>query len=700
MGRSFRAAWILCAVAVVFGTQELAFARQATPEEAAVIRKVGKLTNADKAMILASHVVVRDLPDGGVLKVVKFVTKTPSGDFAVGQFALDEVGALDPDNGVSRLKSAKLSEWNQRGRLTRRLARLVAHRGGNDSFEVDMVLAIPHVLVDKENAILAWQHAAAHTLAVANARAIALARLEAVGIPAVKVSGHGPMLSFSATRSQLDILKHESGLGRIGVGSRKTIDMGTSRVWADSVKGASSTTGFDGDGVKVCLLESTYPSPDNMSNLSFAEARTTPPAQQTGIGGHTGLMGSHIASSDATVPGMASGVELYLGSWAGEPGPWHDALDWCVTKSTTVWNFSRAPDEMTDPSNPPDEPMMIHQYMDYLALQSPYPLIVAAAGNYGNTKYVQNMLQNGLVVGGSVDTSQSTPIGVYNCNWYSPNTDRSTHRFWTDEQPPFGGAPWGSNSINPAAPGGSPHGDWELPHLVAVAVSFVGNCLETGNGKYAGATSSATAITTAAGAQVQESNAALKSWPEATRAILLATATEDVDGTNLSLTDSVDDKDGVGELDVLRATTLANSANRVTAPSASSPVALGYNYSTVNPQSSTEFPSNIWTQSHFLQRASNTEIRVAMAWDSMAASCDPDPGVGSCDGGYSDLTADFDLHVFDVTTNSYVAGSTSYDNSIEMVDFLAVSGHLYRFDVYRFSPNTSTAYIAIAYGPR
>jgi hypothetical protein len=169
---------------------------------------------------------------------------------------------------------------------------------------------------------------------------------------------------------------------------------------------------------------------------------------------------------------------------------------------------------------------------DRATLDYPWPLYVFGAGNDGNDQYVGNLPRNGLVVGvvGHRDTA-----------------DRSDDLLSS-----------GSHGKNPIAdPTTLPHGDAEFPHLVAAAPAYAAY-----DGSTWGGTSAAAPMVASAALRMMQANNELRWYPEASRAILMATADHTISSVRVT-GDTTDDLAGAGELNAAAAVDLAFPQNIV-----------------------------------------------------------------------------------------------------------------------------------------
>jgi hypothetical protein len=160
-------------------------------------------------------------------------------------------------------------------------------------------------------------------------------------------------------------------------------------------------------------------------------------------------------------------------------------------------------------------------------------------------------------------------------------------------------------------------------------------------------------------------NGTLGFWPEAVRAILMASADHNIEGaTRLS------ESDGAGGVDATRADDIARFSYG------------GWNGVSYDCNS----PSPMDMTSMYLLAGKRT--RVAIAYDT-------DPSFWNFD--YANApTADLDLNIIS-PTGSYVAGSASYDNNYEIVDFTPGVTGWYQLRVSRYGCSLAPRYLGWAW---
>lgn len=339
-------------------------------------------------------------------------------------------------------------------------------------------------------------------------------------------------------------------------------------------------------------------------------------------------------------------ASLYIGNWdqfvfnSTYPKIW----SWCNAQGAVVDNFSWSMADEHDPSF-----TSLDYEIDWYIKNYPYPLIVTIAGN--RQYYCENKTRNGLVVGGSYDhdTLSTGDDTMYpGSGWQNPNTA---------------------------------HNDYELPHLVAPAVHIDSADLSDTGTSFAAPQVSAAAMLLAS----RDSNFA--GWPEEMRAVLMATALTNIDGSAFSNLPSADMKDGVGRIDDGYAMSLADPANSVSINNS----ARANGRSHVNLHLDSDFTNGWYNGVWNIQAAQSGRTRVIATWDATASCSSPDGG--NCT---ESIDADLDLHVYN-SSGDIVCSSTSYDSTWEGCDFAVTAGSTYVVKVYQVSRNVDFTYFALAW---
>lgn len=353
----------------------------------------------------------------------------------------------------------------------------------------------------------------------------------------------------------------------------------------------------------------------------------------------------------------APGAPTYVANWDSSFS-YLDAWSWCFqTIGARAMNFSYRP------TTGKVEPLSaVDMTFDYLVKQSPYPLIVASAGNLAATPgydAVQVRGYNILAVGASDDANTTT------------TSDDTIASF--------------SSWRNPA----TAHSDYEVPHLVAPGVN-VSSMTLTDSG-----TSASSAIVMGAAILAAQQDPQYVSWPEMLRASVLAASTKPVDGVRTtSLGTGLDMKKGAGLLNANALVRIANPSNYV-APGAS-PTLVGHYARSYN--FTGDFDGNGVSYHSFAMRLPSgtyllPRFRVVIAFDSSNEYCNPTTG-GGCYGDA--LDGDLDLVVTDSNGN-VVCYSASYDSSWEICDFPAVPAVTYTARFAKAATPQPGTYLGIAW---
>lgn len=279
--------------------------------------------------------------------------------------------------------------------------------------------------------------------------------------------------------------------------------------------------------------------------------------------------------------------------------------------------------------------------------------VVQASGNTGNSK--GNLISPGK--GWNVLT-----VGAYNdqnnTQW-ADDTMRSTSAY-----------------VNPCS-FLSCGGDREKPEVVAVggSVTALGlNEIPVTQGGTSGAAPQVSGL----GALLVDRNSLLQYWPEAMRAIIMASANHNIEGpTIIPWGYSGDLKDGAGAINGLYADEIAQNFMTPLETCYSScwwPVSLSLTYFT--------------SLERYFHATPGQLVRVAISWWSAA-----DGPAGNY--GYDDLLTDLNLSIF-APDGSLIGYSLSSDNSYEMVEFVVNQTGTYRLVVTKFDSFEASNFLGIA----
>lgn len=329
-----------------------------------------------------------------------------------------------------------------------------------------------------------------------------------------------PVLTLQASAENLERIGDLDGVVAVGLSQVKERPADASWYWVDEtptmVEGARS---YNGTGITVADVYGANGIADT-SLSGFASGSCTPPsgpsyncycpaAAATGSGGnHMAQAMGFVKNTDTVLPsGTAGGATIIIANDADGDvcsGGFDGAIDWALDNGADVLNRSAT------------HGTSAARYLDYISRYAPYPFVAVAAGNSSGSA-VGSSIANGLVVGAADDNG---------------DMDRD------DLKAMASFSSW-INTSNGAAGN-------ELPHIVAP-----GDHVKTVDGAGGTADVSGTSFSTpqvsGVAASVMEVSSDLNIWPEGLFAVLLAGPEQDVvGGWPLSLSDSVDDKDGVG----------------------------------------------------------------------------------------------------------------------------------------------------------
>jgi putative cell wall-binding protein len=460
----------------------------------------------------------------------------------------------------------------------------------------------------------------ARRAAYAEAQASVIEQVEALGGSVAYASTGAPVLFVDLPAGQVDDLAGRSGVVSLGLEQRWTPQMSSAgpTVEANWTSGAEDS----GSGVRVAVVEyHNVRGSGDLSGTLAASHSTSGRLAYTSSGqfDHPTWVAGAIASQSSTYRGVAPGARIVSSGTGGyTPSLAYDravvaAADWAIAPSggdADVVNTSLVQDTGTGAEE-------ARRYFDSIAWEGGR-LPVSAAGNYVNrnswTVGSPGTGWNVLTVGGIDDRG---------------STARGDDRVWNASGN-------GSCYLDPPGTAWNAHGDFNKPNLVGPAVG-----VRTANGLHASGTSVATPIVSGIAAQIIARRPQLGTLPEATRAILTASAIHHVPLANGAVSA---DHEGAGMANAKWANRILNSGDGTWG---------GHAVGVIGPGD---------TPTASISVRAGDRVRVALAWSSHTS--------GASDLGKADaLRSDLDLRV--VQPDGRVSGSWSFDNSYEWVEFTA-----------------------------
>ena len=428
--------------------------------------------------------------------------------------------------------------------------------------------------------------------------------------------------------------------------------LGLERSWSTTMSSAgpavqadwTSDGGDQGAGVRVAVVEyhNVRPTGD-LSGRVAASYSTTGSIAYSPTFDHPTWVAGAIAGRSPSFPGVAPGALIVSASTGGGGASvTRDrqiiaAADWAANPTggdSDVVNLSIGQDTATGSEE-------ARRYFDAMAHEDGR-LPVAAAGNYVTFGH-WNILSPGtswntLTVGGIDD--RNTAGRSDDMVWYYPGSN-------------------GSNYLDPAGTAWNAHGDFNKPNVSAPAAS-----VQTANGLGASGTSVAAPIVAGIAAQVIARAPSLALRPEGTRAIIMAGAINRSpmpDGSRNA------DHEGTGTASAMWANRILNVGDGTWGGHRLASMTAGQ------------------VLAEEIAVVAGQKVKVAVSWNSHSS------GSTSTDR----LMADLDLRV--IGPDGSVAGSYSYDNNYEWVEFTAASTGTARIEVRSVRFEASAERVGLAW---
>lgn len=457
---------------------------------------------------------------------------------------------------------------------------------------------------------------------------------------ASRVATLGGSVAYASTSAPLVFVDLPAGSVAALAGEPRVASLGLETTWAPAMNTAGRTVeadwtsggGDQGSGVRVAVVEyHNVRTGGDLSGRVVASRSTTGSLAYAGGGtfDHPTWVAGAIAGQNATYRGVAPGALIVSSGTGG----WNPSLstdraivaaaDWAIAASggdADIVNTSLVQDTSTGAEE-------ARRYFDAITYEAGR-LAVSAAGNYANGIGWQvgspGTGYNVVTVGGTDD--RGTASRGDDRIWYVPGSN-------------------GSNFLDPPGAAWNSHGDFNKPNLSAPAVN-----VRTANGLTATGTSVATPMVAGIAAQLIARSPTLGAWPEPVRAILMASAVHRTPMPDGSINV---DHEGAGSASALWANRIIGQADGT------------YGGMTFGTMVAGERPSVS------MSVTAGQRVRVALSWSSHTA--------GSRLAKSDVLTADLDLRV--VMPNGATAGSYTFDNANEWVEFTAPATGTARVEV-------------------
>ncbi len=474
----------------------------------------------------------------------------------------------------------------------------------------------------------------------------------AEGLPAVTTTLPKRGVKIFAARDDVGVIYlSEGGQRTLALDSAVPTNLAPA-VWA---------RGYDGTGVDIAILEddnvdftspggSECPGGDNCFRHHGATRDGS-----SGVDEHATLVASAAASDHATYRGMAPGATVMsAGIWGPDRQDDIDALIWALDQGAEVVNASY---QWCTGSRQMDD---IDRAFDHYA-RTRLRLFVVAAGNNMTAcpfDFVDSPTKGWDVLS----------VGAYD--------DHDDSNWSNDEMADF------STWDNPD----SPNNDREKPEVVAPGVEIVGVGLDgqlVTNPNLNSGTSFAAPQVAGLAALLIDRNWSLTIWPEANKAIIMASATHNIDGPT-DIPSDQDLRDGAGGINAALADTVAQTRNSSDVNPCTGSCWWGFAISNSN------FPVDTYLHRYFTANRGDF-IRIAIAWWSHA-DC---PSEDNCN--FDRLDTDLHLGVRN-PDGEWVSGawSASWDNNYELVEFAAPKTGTYQIAVYKTRADEDSNYLGIA----
>ncbi len=485
--------------------------------------------------------------------------------------------------------------------------------------------AAPSAIADPAAATIALARQM-NTLALAEqtqrAQAPVLAELSARGYTALYVSAGAPLIYVELPKSEILALAQRADIDTIYGPNDYQDAMESARTTQKA--SVIETWGFNGAGIEVAILEDSRAQFSNPYISGVTRVLT-----DANVDDHATATTGMVGSIHSTVRGIAPGASLFsANATTYSDANLSAAMDWAaLTQNNDIINNSWGGNATTTTLNAHD------RHLDYI-VRNLWSTVTVAAGNEAN----------GCGGGTARVTSPARGYNVISVGNYA---DQNT-------------LTWDDDAMNGCSSYINPFTNIEKPEVAAVGSSITSTITATpwianvGSG-----TSYAAPMVAGEAALLMQRNSALQIRPEAIKAIIMATALHNIEGSS-----RLSDRDGAGGVDMRAAFHLVDKGWWDWRSHTASTLPVTY----------TVFASQ------------GQRVRVAIAWDSNP----------SADYSTDPLEADIDLRVTN-SAGTYISGSASINNSYEIVEFIAPASGNYNLRVNDFSFAGAQEYVGIAW---
>lgn len=382
-------------------------------------------------------------------------------------------------------------------------------------------------------------------------------------------------------------------------------------VRADSVH--SNWRGNRGAGVRVGVVEGGRICTTN-SNLVVSGTR------QSGLtDAHVTGVASCIKSTHPLHRGIAPDARIYSANGAGGLADSSQAINWAIGRGCSILNLS-------------------------------YGAAVPGATVSAFDRYLDSVVRN---------TGRTITIACGNSGQYAGDPGAGYNAIAVGNFNDRGSSSWWGEFMSPSSSWRNPTTGVETPQVAAPGSAITMLDCFGGAGYTTSGTSFSAPIVAGCAALMVSDQPVLGMWPEAVRAILMATAWHNIEGAS-----TLSSRDGAGGVDARAAWRVADRG------------VAGYRYGVLRYSSF----SGSWYHAQTSYASAGQRVRCVVSWDST-----PEGGAGY---DVNQLKADFDLFVFG-PTGTFVAASATVLQPFEVVEFTAPQSGNYQLRLRRrrFSGN-------------